>query len=76
MGQTSFESRHATHPLPLPRGECAVYLSNRLRKSYKVVAQLRIRFVNHGDTEFTENRFSRTFLRELRVSMVDEHHPY
>ena len=29
-------------------------------------------FVNHGDTEFTENRFSRTFLRELRVSVVDE----
>ena len=24
----------STHPLPLPRGECAVDLSNRLRKSY------------------------------------------
>ena len=34
VGQTSFKAAcRTTHPLPLPRGECAVALSNRLRKS-------------------------------------------
>ena len=35
--------RRLTHPLPLPRGECAVDLSNRLRKSCfeKICANLR-----------------------------------
>ena len=34
VGQTPFESLHvATHPLPFSRGECAVNLSNRSRKS-------------------------------------------